>query len=255
MVISRERTATVPLSGVLIERDSPTPLHLQIARQLERAIDRGMVPAGSRLDNEVELADQLSVSRPTLRKAIETLVRQGLLVRRRGLGTMVVARPVRRPSALTGLYDELAAAGRTPTTQVLEIRRQPASPAVASVLGMAPHAPVTVVERVRCADGLPVALMRNYLPPALVSVDRAVLTEHGLYQLLRRQGLTPHLADQEVSARAASQREARLVGVPRGSTVLTVRQTTYDSAGRAVDHGAHCYVPGRYLLRTTLVSP
>jgi DNA-binding GntR family transcriptional regulator len=254
VVLAGERTEKVPLDGVVIDRDSPMPLYFQIAQQLEQAITAGSLPAGSRLDNEIQLADQLAVSRPTLRKAIETLVRQGLLVRRRGLGTVVVARPVRRPLALTSLFDDLSSAGRQPSTEVLEIGREPADPHVATMLGVPQGAEVISVERLRFADGEPLALLHNHLPPELVTVDRAGLAEHGLYQLLRRQGVTLQLANQEVSARPATVREARLLGVPRGTTVLTMQRTTYDSAGRAVEYGSHCYVAERYSFEMTLVA-
>ena len=254
VVLAGERTEKVPLEGVVIDRDSPMPLYFQIAQQLEQAVTAGTLPAGSRLDNEIELSDQLAVSRPTLRKAIETLVRQGLLVRRRGLGTVVVARPVRRPLALTSLFDDLASAGRRPSTQVLTIEREPADHEVAAILGVPEGAEVIAVERLRSADGEPLALMHNYLPPALVTVDRAGLNSHGLYQLLRRQGVTLQLANQQVSARPARVREARLLGVPRNTTVLTMRRTTYDSAGRAVEYGSHCYLAARYSFEMTLVA-
>jgi DNA-binding GntR family transcriptional regulator len=254
VVLAGERTEKVSLDGVVIDRDSPMPLYYQIAQQLEQAIAAGTLPAGCRLDNEIELADQLAVSRPTLRKAIETLVRQGLLVRRRGLGTVVVARPVRRPLALTSLFDDLSTAGRRPETQVLSLHREPADARVALMLGVPEGAEVIAVERLRSADGEPLALMRNHLPPALVSVDSDGLARHGLYQLLRRQGVTLQLANQEVSARPAVAREARLLGVRRGTTLLTMRRTTYDSAGRVVEYGSHCYIAERYAFEMSLVA-
>jgi len=254
VIVAEGRTAKVPLDGVVIDRDSPMPLYFQIAQQLEQAIIAGTLPAGGRLDNEIELADQLAVSRPTLRKAIETLVRQGLLVRRRGLGTVVMARPVRRPLALTSLFDDLTSAGRRPTTEVLGLDLAPAGHEAAAALGVPEGTELITVERLRSADGEPLALMRNHLPPALVNVDRAGLGEYGLYQLLRRQGVTPQLANQQVSARPARAREAQLLGVPRNSTVLTIQRTTYDSAGRAVEYGTHCYLAARYSVEMTLVA-
>jgi DNA-binding GntR family transcriptional regulator len=254
VVATGGRTEKVPVDGVVIDRDSPVPLYFQIAQQLEQAIAAGALPAGSRLDNEIELSDQLAVSRPTMRKAIETLVRQGLLVRRRGLGTVVVTRPVRRPLALSSLFDDLASAGRRPSTQVLSVTRQPADAHVATVLGVPEGSEVIVVERLRSADDETLALMRNYLPPALVTIDAEALTEHGLYQLLRRQRITLQLANQQVSARPATAREARLLGVPRNTTLLTMQRATYDSAGRVVEYGSHCYIAERYSFEMTLVA-
>ena len=254
VVIAGERTRTVPVDGLVIDRNSPVPLYFQIAQQLERAIESGTLPAGSRLDNEVELSDQLAVSRPTVRKAIESLVHQGLLVRRRGLGTVVVSKPVRRPLALSSLYDDLSGAGRKPSTAVLSLTREAADEDTARALGIAEGSEVIVVERLRSADGEALALMRNYLPAALVSVDAAALREHGLYQLLRRARVTLQLANQRISARPATAREARLLGVRRGTTLLTMQRTTHDSAGRVVEYGSHCYIADRYSFEMTLVA-
>ena len=102
-----------------LDRSSPVPLWFQAAQQLEAAIDRGDLRPGQRLDNEIELADRFGLSRPTLRRAIEALVGQGLLVRKRGVGTQVVQSQVKRPVELSSLFDDLASSGRRPTTAVL----------------------------------------------------------------------------------------------------------------------------------------
>ena len=109
-----------------LDRTSPIPLYFQIAENLKEAIQAGTIAPGERLDNELELAEQLGVSRPTVRQAIQRLVQQGLVVRRRGLGTVVVAPRILRPVALTSLYDDLAAAERAPTTAVLSLEEIPA---------------------------------------------------------------------------------------------------------------------------------
>src|SRR5262249_25072756 len=72
-----------------LDRSSRVPLSFQVAEQISEAIGRGDLPPGSRLDNEVLLADRLGLSRPTVRQAIQYLVDKGLLVRKRGVGTQV----------------------------------------------------------------------------------------------------------------------------------------------------------------------
>jgi len=242
------------MDGVAVDRSSPIPLYFQISEQLERAIDTGRLPPGSRLDNEIQLADRLSVSRPTLRKAIERLVDQGLVVRRRGLGTIVIPRRVRRPVALSSLYEDLAAGGRRPSTRVLAVRAEPATSHIAAMLGVEEGSLVTAVERVRLADGEALALMHNHLPAGLVPLTEQALAAHGLYQVLRSHGIVPQLADQTIGARQATAREARLLQAPRGATVLTMHRATYDATGRPVEYGAHCYVADRYTFEMSLVA-
>ena len=80
---------------------------------------RGELAPGTRLENEIDLADRLRLSRPTMRRAIGYLVDRGLLVRKRGVGTVVVHAKVQRPVELTSLYDDLASTRRDPQTRVL----------------------------------------------------------------------------------------------------------------------------------------
>ena len=72
---------------IRVDRSSPVPLYFQVAQHLEQMIESGELPMGTRLENEIDLADQLGLSRPTMRRAIEYLVGRGLLVRKRGIGT------------------------------------------------------------------------------------------------------------------------------------------------------------------------
>ncbi len=93
---------------IRVDRSSPVPLYFQVAQHLEQMIESGELPMGTRLENETDLADQLGLSRPTMRRAIEYLVGRGLLVRKRGIGTQVVHTKVTREVELTSLYDDLA---------------------------------------------------------------------------------------------------------------------------------------------------
>lgn len=151
---------------VSVDRTSRTPLHVQLAQQLEAAIQGGDLPVGSRLSNEVDLAEAYGLSRPTVRQAIARLVDQGLLVRKRGVGTQVVGNSgqVRRSLELTSLYDDLSAAHRKPQTEVLRFGIAPATADVAAALQCEQGDRVLRLERLRKADGEPLALMRNWLP-------------------------------------------------------------------------------------------
>src|SRR6185437_12009546 len=88
--------------------NSPVPLYFQVAQRLEQMIESGELATGTRLENEIDLADRLGLSRPTMRRAIESLVGKGLLVRKRGVGTQVLHPKVQRQVELTSLYEDLA---------------------------------------------------------------------------------------------------------------------------------------------------
>src|ERR1700686_3074161 len=109
---------------IRVDRSSPVPLYFQVAQHLEQMIESGELPMGTRLENETDLADQLGLSRPTMRRAIEYLVGRGLLVRKGGIGTQVAHPKVPRDVALTSLYDDLAKTGRAPSTRVVSFRTE-----------------------------------------------------------------------------------------------------------------------------------
>ena len=237
---------------VPLDRSSPVPLYFQVATRMQEQIETGRLPVGGRLENEVELADRLGVSRPTMRKAIAYLVERGMLVRRRGVGTQVVHPKVRRPVELTSLWDDLAKSGRTPRTEVRSLEVGPASESVAATLGLAPGREVTTVERLRYAGDEPLAIMHNVVPVDVVRLDPDELVRRGLYELLRAAGRMPRIASQVVGAKAASAVEARLLGDARGAPMLTMTRTAWDEGGRVIEYGSHVYRASRYSFELTL---
>jgi DNA-binding GntR family transcriptional regulator len=241
-------------ASITVDRSSPVPLYYQVAQVLEQAIDAGELAPGERLDNEIALAGSLGLSRPTMRRAIQYLVDRGLLVRKRGVGTQVVHRAVRRPVELTSLYDDLATEGRSPRTEVLRLEQVNASDTIAHVLGVAEGAPVLALERLRFADDEPLALLRNYLPDGIVTLTEDGLRTAGLYRTMRSAGVRPHLASQVVGARVATSAEARLLTETRGAPLLTMRRTAYDETGRVVEYGDHVYRASVYSFEFVLAS-
>jgi DNA-binding GntR family transcriptional regulator len=238
-----------------LDRNSPVPLYFQIAENLKQAISDGTLKPGERLDNELDLTERLGVSRPTVRQAVQRLVDQGLVVRRRGLGTVVVSPRIMRSVALTSLYDDLASSGRQPATTVLGVESLLADDEIAAALSVRVGTPVLSVERLRLADGTPLALMHNYLPDGLLrSEPRDALEKTGLYELLRSQGVQLQAGEQMIGARKATPHEAKMLEAPRGATVLTMARTAFDQHGTPVEHGSHAYLAERYSFRMTLVA-
>lgn len=237
-----------------LDRSSPVPLYFQVAQQIERAIETGALVPGDKLDNEIRLADQLGLSRPTMRRAIEELVGKGLLVRKRGVGTQVVHGMVHRKVELTSLYDDLERAGQEPTTTVLEHSEVPADATVAGALQIPPETVVVHLERLRCTQDGPLALMRNWLPADVAAMSTEDLESQGLYKLLRAAGFRPHIAHQRITARSAGVYEARILGVRRGSPLLRMARTAYDEFGRAVEYGDHHYIADSYAIELTVLD-
>src|SRR4051812_26675520 len=152
------------LSPVEVDRTSPVPLYFQVATRLQELIEKGEIGVGARIENEVDLAERLGVSRPTTRRTIQYLVERGMLVRKRGVGTQVVHPKVRRPVELSSLYDDLVNSDRKPRTDVLDLRVVHASQEIAAALEIQVGTEVTWIERLRYAGAEPLALMHNAIP-------------------------------------------------------------------------------------------
>lgn len=243
-----------PFRGMALDRKSPMPLYFQVAQYLEVEIRAGRLATGSRLDNEIRIAENLGVSRPTVRAALRYLVDKGLLARRPGYGTVVTKEKVDRGVELTSLHDDLVKAGQHPSTRVLRNEVVEAPEGVAGALHIGTSDLVVFLERLRYVDGEPIALMHNYLPAAMVTLSNEMLEKRGLYELLRASGIRPTRATQRMSAKNASALEADLLGEAKRAALLTMERTTYDQSGCAIEFGQHVYRASRYAVHTTLAS-
>lgn len=237
---------------VSIDRGSPVPLYHQLAEQLAKAIEDGVLSPGDTFEKEISLAERLDMSRPTVRRSIAELVARGLLVRRRGVGTTVAHASVHRRNELTSLYDDLTADGRTPATRVLRLSYAQYDRRAASVLEVDPRTPLVYLERLRIVDGAPIALLKNWLPPSFSDVSATELESCGLYELLRRRGVAPAVAHQSVGSRPAVPEERDLLNLGRLDPVLTMTRRAYDGAGAPVEFGDHCYRADRYSFDVTV---
>ena len=226
--------------GVTIDRSSPVPLYHQLAEQLSSAITGGQLQPGDPFENEIALAERLNLSRPTVRRAIQELVSQGLLLRRRGLGTTVANRKVHRRAELTSLYDDLKRDGGRPTTTVLN-HELVHDERVAAALDLPADAELLSIVRLRMSDGQPLAILRNWLPPPFADVTREQLEAQGLYAALRERGVRPVVAHQAIGARTPSASERRHLQLKPSEPVLTMTRSAFDATGNAVEYGDHCY--------------
>jgi len=238
-----------------LDRTGPIPLYYQVSSRLEAAIRSGDIMPGARLENEIAIGERLGVARPTVRRAIQELVDKGLLIRRRGIGTRVVqGSQVIRQVELTSLFDDLRRTHQTPGTAVIKHEQIPAAPEVAAALAVAEGSGVYYLQRLRSTDGVVVALLENYLPPDLSDISAEQLEERGLYQILRSRGVAIRVAQQKIGARRAHRDESKLLKIENGGPVLTMERVAFDSSGRAVEFGHHCYRPDMYSFETTLVA-
>lgn len=237
---------------VRIDRETPVPLYHQLAEQLTAAIARGELQPGDAFENEVAMADRLGLSRPTVRRAIQELVGQGLLLRRRGLGTTVAGRQIHRRAELTSLYDDLRREGSGDPRTVVLTHEVTCDDAAAEAMGLPAETPLLHLVRLRLDGDRPLAILRNWLPPAYSSLRCEELEREGLYALLRARGGKPVVAHQRIGARSPSADERKHLNLRASQPVLTMTRTAFDAVGAPVEYGDHCYRAEDYSIEVML---
>ena len=224
------------------------PAHKRIRDDLMAEIESGALGGRDRLPGEVELAARYGVTRMTVRQALNGLVNDGLLVRRRGVGTFVVQNAAQRRnmSRLTGFTEDVRSDGRSVDTRMLAQRIVPAAADVAEALELAPGAHVTHVGRLRIVDGTPVIIQHSWVPYDLCpDLWSEPLTGDSLYATLReRHGIALRRADQRIAAVAATPEHASLLDVPGRAPLLRVERLTLDDRNLPVEFARSWTRPG-----------
>ena len=239
---------------ITLERNSPVPLYYQLAQSIEHAINNGTLAPGDRLENELSLTSRLGLSRPTARQAIQELVKKGLLVRKRGVGTQVVRSQFSRDERLTSLNEDLVKAGKVPSTQLLAYSVGPLDVDVRDALDASDitHSEFVKIRRLRLADGVPLAILTNHLPVHF-QVTEEDLRRRGLYACLQALGVNLKIAHQRISARLMTDEEAALLDETTPAACLSVDRIAYDDTGQFVEFGRHIYRAAHYSIQSNLM--
>jgi GntR family transcriptional regulator len=213
-------------------------LSFSVRDELAGRITSGAIPPGSRLPPEPQLAEDLGVSRATLREALRSLEEDGFVTRRRGAGTFAAHRPRLRNNLDVnfGVTEAIRASGMEPGTVDATVAITAATAQEASALDIAVGAPVVTVERVRTADERRVVFSRDVIGQALVGEDALARLGNGsVYDLLET---TTKTAIQHgvvtIEPIAADRQMARKLKIPTGSLLLYLRQIDYDRSGDPV---------------------
>src|SRR4051794_24728444 len=232
-----------------LDRNSFVPLYAQIHQTLRQMIDSGEINPGSPVPSERELSEEYGVSRMTARQALRALRLDGLVYRERGIGTIVTKRKVDvHTRNLIGFTDDMLQRGLQPSSQLRLMVREAASQKIADTLGIRPGDEVFHVERLRLADGTPMAFEVNYISAALCpNLDEYDLAKESLYHILERDyGISMQRAEEELEAVQASRHEAALLSIKTGAPVLCVHRIVYSDTGQAIESVRTLYRADRY---------
>jgi GntR family transcriptional regulator len=205
------------------------------------------------------MALALGISRPTLRQAMATLARDGVIHSQRGIGAFALGGGLVRTVGLNSLYRDLLDTGRKPTTRVLVTEESVADEETAHGLRIEVGTPLQRIARLRFADGVPIVIIRTQLVlPDGVRLTIADLETDGLYSLLHRvAGIELAGGNQAMTARKVHSDEAEQLEIPADSAVMVAQRYAFDDRGRGIESSNIVYSAGTELftsdLRGTLV--
>lgn len=232
-----EQRHNVNLTPDLIDARSDTPLYRQVIDLLRHRIVSGEAENGSRLPPEQALTGMLGVSRITVKRALNELAVSGLVSRQRGRGTIVTfdpAAPVVK-GRFQDLMDGLTRMGLQTQVRLLSTETEPASPAIAERLNLAPGAPIRRIVRARSLEGEPFShLVAHFSTDIADQFTPNALETQSLLKLLENAGHAAVAADQSIGAAAADAEIADSLGVSQGSPVLRIQRVMIDANGRPV---------------------
>ena len=205
---------------------------------------------GQAIPSERRLSSDLGISRLTVRAALDDLVRDGYLERRHGAGTFVSEPKIAQQLTLTSFSEDMRRRGMVAGSRTIELRETHAGAAVGRALNISPDARVTLIRRLRLADGEPMALETLHVPAAIVpGLTRELLEDSSFYDLLEREyGVVIASGTQSIEPTVTNDEESQLLGVPLHSPAFLFERTSRTVGGETVEFVRSLYRGDRYRL-------
>jgi len=221
-----------------------TVLYRKLEMAIRAALTDGLLEPGASLPSERELADGLDLSRATVRKALDSLVAEGFLIRRHGARTAVAARIEKPLASLNSFSEDMRSRGLQPGVIWLHRGVSDASPAEVMALHLSPGAQVCRLHRIRTGGGKPMAVERATVPVRFL--PDAELVTASLYEVLEARGCRPVRALQRLRAAVATPEVAKLLDLEPGAPLLVAERRCFAEDGSAVEFTETTYCGERY---------
>ena len=222
-----------------IYKNNPTPLYFQLQNSIIELINESVFEENTSLPSELEIIEATGLSRTTVRQAIENLVQEGLLERRRGIGTFVKSRNKNlwNLENLRSFREVMEIEGSETSTSVISIKRIKTNKTLEKRFG-AEIRDFYELERLRYLDGAPVILVNTFVPVELVpGLESFDLSEESLFEIMKKEyHVDIAFAEKELRARTVKPYDAGLLKIPLDSVVQLVDTITYNSEGNPIEY-------------------
>ena len=247
--MNSERPDTHPIVPYLRDalgrrKAAASVVYVEIVRAFRQAIDEGALRHGATLPGERDLAESLDVSRASIRKAMDRLVDEGVLIRRHGARTAVADRVEKPLSSLTSFSEDMRSRGLVPGMVWLSKETGAASPGEVMALNLKLGQHVSRLHRIRTGNGNPMAIERTVIPNQFLPDPAAVTTS--LYEILTQNGCRPTRALQRLRAAIAGPEDARLLQIDLGAPLLVAERRCFAASGDPVEYTETRYCGERY---------
>ncbi len=238
-----------------LNKNYPLPMYYQLKELLREYIAAGEWKPGDMIPSERELSEQYGISRMTARQALKELTTEGLLYREQGKGTFVAEPKIEQKlTRLTGFSEDMHKRQMEPGGRVLRLELITPSTVVCRALQITPEQNVVLLERLRLAEGEPIALetCHLYFNDVYRLMDEQ-FENNSLYSILRtKYNVQPTKAQQQVEADLCSRREQDLLQIATGSPVLRNRRIAYSQWERPFEYTESAYRADRYVFQVEL---
>jgi len=232
------------LDKISPNKDTTTPLYMQIAKNIRTYISQAKLAAGEALPPERDLCHMTGTSRVTIRKALDKLVEDKIVMRKQGAGTFVLPQLEHLGSSLSGFTGNALKQGHNP--QAIWIMKAYGKPTMeeAEILEIPQTDNVVRLGRVRLSDGQPLAIEHAVVPARLLPEINAI--SDSLYRALDTKGNRPVKGTQKVRASLANPTEAGLLSIEENSEILRIERRSYLQDGTPVELTRSAYRGDRY---------
>jgi len=235
-----------------LDRKSYVPYYRQIRNQLEALIGAGKLKPGQTISSEGTCAEKLGVSKMTVRQAFQALRSEGLLIIEKGKRPVVSTGRIQKDfHKLRGFTEEMSRRGLKPSSKVLQIEQVAPDAATSNLLHLWRQEEVYRVRRLRYANKEIVGLETIILPARLFpDLDNQDLENQSLYALMEtRYEISVEWSEEELEAVPAEKDEARLLQVPPGFPLFSMRRIVYDKDDTPIEYGHSLFRGDRYSAR------
>ncbi|ELK44456.1 GntR family transcriptional regulator [Halobacillus sp. BAB-2008] len=232
----------------MLDKKSPLPMYYQIEEDIKGKIESGLFGVGKTIPSERELSEQYGVSRMTVRQAVSNLVNEGALYREKGKGTFVSERKIEQPlTGMTSFTEDMKKRGMTATSRLIGFSVISAPPDIARKLHLEQGEEVYEIQRIRFADGKPMAVEQTFLPIALVpGVDESIVMGSLYEHIEENHDYKIDKATQVIEATTADQEQSELLAIPYGAAVLHIERLSVLTNGTPFEVVKSSYRADRY---------